>query len=288
MKQRRLRITDGAGVLLWALAFFVPPTNGQEPAFTDDPENLLNYSYSTLLGTGWYKVGDRKVAVLEAPFSWRIRHPEPRRPLGARVLLPVALGLNNFSDDDLLPTETDDVSTISFVPGMELEFPLGEQWLLRPYAQLGFGWDVGSSENATIYAGGIKVRYEFAPLLPDRTGITIGTKVVASGYSPENGNTEELGLFGLGFDVRFPLTMSIADRFTWLGLSVYGNYYFTEAKFSNFVDDPTTVSSELNVELALGGSPDFEIWGVRFERLGIGYKRGDDLRAITLTTSFPF
>lgn len=290
MKQQIRRHSLNAGILLWVLAFFIAPAaaqvQGQEEV--DDPENLLHYSYSTLLGTGWYKVGDRRVAVLEAPFAWRLFDATDESPVGIRLLLPLAIGFNNFSSEDPIPDDSDDISTISFIPGIEFEIPIGEKWLLRPYGQLGFGTDIDSSENATIYSGGLKARYEFTPLTIDQPGITIGSKLVAAGYSPENGNNDELGLAAFGFDVRFPLDWRIGKRWTWAGLSVYGNYYFTEAEFENFVEDPEKVRSEVTVAVALGGVPDFELWGITFDRIGLGYKRGDGIRAITLATEFPF
>ena len=45
-----------------------------------------------------------------------------------------------------------------------------------------------------------------------------------------HGNGENLGLVASGFDVQFPLRWRLANRRTFVGLSVYGNWYFKDAE----------------------------------------------------------
>lgn len=269
------------------LAFFCIPANAQETREAPEPEDLLHYSFSTILGTGWYKVGDRRVALVELPFRWQIREANEEHRVGFRLLLPLAAGFYNFKSDELFP-DSDDVASLSFVPGLEVQIPIGEQWLLRPYGQLGGGVDLNSSENAVIYATGIKTRYQAFEMTPEKPGITLGVKGDIAGYSPENGNGENLGVLAGGFDIQFPTRLRLAQRLTFVGLSVYGNWYFKDAEFANFVDDKDEVKNDLTLELSLGGRPDFELLGIPFERIGLGYRRGNNIRAITLVTEFPF
>ena len=60
-----------ASIAVAMLAFFMPTVYAAEPArqSNDDPENLLHYSYSTVFGSGYFKVGDRSVGILQLPFS---------------------------------------------------------------------------------------------------------------------------------------------------------------------------------------------------------------------------
>ena len=268
------------------LAFFYTPAFSQQVR-EEDPENLLNYAYSTIAGSGWYKVGDRRVAILDIPFGVQMRDNQELTRVGIRLLLPVALGFNNFDTSAPFP-ESDDVSTVSFTPGIEVEIPIGDTWLLRPFGQLGYASDLDSSESATIYTAGMKARHQFAPLAPNHTGITLGGKMLVAGYQPDNANPDDLGLLAFGFDVQLPMRWQFANRLNYLALSVYGTYYFSEAEFANFIDDTDKVRNDVTVALALGGRPSFEVLGVEFDRIGIGYKRGDGIRAITLVTEFPF
>jgi hypothetical protein len=276
--------TVKASTIIMMLAFFVSPVAAQEEGGQEQADELLHYSYSTVMGSGWYKVGKREVAVIEAPFFIRQHDAEGLRP-GFRWLLPVSLGFHDFDGD--VP-ESDEVATVSFVPGIELEFPVAYGWLLRPYLQVGYGFDIDSSEGATVYAGGIRARKQLAEMDSESIGLTWGTKVTAAGYNPENGNEDSLKFFGFGFDFQFPQSWRLADRQTFIGLSIYTNYYSEKARFENLTDDNERVKNEVTVSLALGGKPDFEWLGVTFERLGIGYKKGDNIKAVLLVTDFPF
>ena len=84
-------------------------------------EALVNYAFATWLGTGAYRVADRSVAILNLPVYYPLR--ETGEELwGIKLRLPVSLGFQNFDD---FP---DDLQTLSFVPGIELEIPLSEHW----------------------------------------------------------------------------------------------------------------------------------------------------------------
>ena len=279
-----------ASIAVAMLAFFMPTVYAAEPArqSNDDPENLLHYSYSTVFGSGYYKVGDRSVGILQLPFSIEQRVAGEDGRYGIKWILPVSIGLHSFDLDDVLE-DSDRVSTLSFVPGIELHFPLPYGWQLRPYAQLGYAFDVSSSsESATVYTAGLKARRQFVELEGDRIGLTGGIKGVAAGYNPENANSSSLGYVSAGFDMQWPLAWRPRGQLTYLGLSLYGNYYYETARFSNVADRADDSEREITVAIALGFAADQTILGVPFDRIGIGYKRGDDIRAILLVTDFPF
>ena len=51
----------------------------------DEPEDVINYAYSSWIGSGFYKVDDRTVYLLRGPFSYTLREacllytsPSPR------------------------------------------------------------------------------------------------------------------------------------------------------------------------------------------------------------------
>jgi hypothetical protein len=254
----------------------------------EDPENLLHYSYSTVFGSGYYKVGDRSVGILQLPFSIEQRAAGEGSRYGIKWLLPVSIGLHSFDLDDIVEDD-DRVSTFSFVPGLELHFPLPYGWHLRPSAQFGYAFDVSSSsESATVYSAGLKARRQFVELEHDRIGLTAGIKGVAAGYNPENANSNSIGYVSAGFDMQWPIAWRPRGKMSYLGLSLYGNYYYETARFSNVADRADDSEREITVAIALGFAGDQKILGVPFDRIGIGYKRGDDLRAILLVTDFPF
>ena len=40
---------------------------------SDKPEDVINYAYSSWIGSGFYKIGDRTVYLLRGPFSYGLR-----------------------------------------------------------------------------------------------------------------------------------------------------------------------------------------------------------------------
>jgi hypothetical protein len=263
------------------------PAQGQ-PIETRQSEELVNYAYSAILGTGYYKVGDQKVYVFSLPFSRTQWNAGEGRRYGFKWLLPVSFGLNDFDWDAPIPDNGDDVATISFLPGMELHFPLQSGWHFRPYAQYGFARDISNDEWATVYTAGVKARYDIRPLTHDSIGITWGNRISVAGYNPEFSDSESLGSYSMGLDFRWPQKWQLFNRTAWLGIFVAGNLYFSDAEFKDIIDDNDSISREFIVGLSVGGMRDFELLGFEFERMGLGYRFGPNIRAITLFGSFPY
>lgn len=257
-----------------------------------DSGELVNFAYAAILGTGAYRVGARDIYVFRVPLSWTQREAAVNSSVlkpGIKWLFPITMGLYNFSPNfDIEIPETDDIGTISFLPGIELHYPRESGWQLRPYAQYGAGYDRERSEWSQIYAAGIKGRYDIVPLGVDTLGVTYGHRLVLAGYSPEVGSKDSLGYFSAGMDIRWPQQWRFLDRNTFIGVSAYGNLYFDDAEFINIIEAPDTVKREFTLGLSIGGDPFYELMGVRWERMGIGFKFGPNIRALTLFTSFPF
>jgi len=285
-----MRGIRNASILILMLAFFLPETKAQnaQGLEQDDPEELLHFAYSSLFGSGYYKVGERSVGVVELPFSIETKVAGEDHLYGFKWLLPISFGLHSFDPDDILE-DSDRVSTLSFVPGVELHFPLASGWQLRPYAQLGYAFDVSSSsENAYVYHTGVKARQQLVPLEANRIGLTWGIRGALAGYKPENGNDNSLGFVSAGFDTQWPLPFKPRGNMTFLGVSLYANYYYETARFANVTAKEDESKYETTIALAFGFAGGKRQLNIPFDRIGIGYKRGNDVRAILLVTDFPF
>lgn len=88
---------------------------------------LVHYSYATLMGTSYYRLDDRSVAILRMVPNFQLFEQTPDR-LGIRLVVPTAVGLHNFDLNDVADINFDDLATISVVPGIELDFSPGERW----------------------------------------------------------------------------------------------------------------------------------------------------------------
>ena len=97
-----------------ALLLTVCPVLAEE---SGDDENVVNYAYAVIFGTGAYKVKDQKAFLFRLPFSYQVHETPPPQP-GLRVLLPAIVGYydyNNIFEGDL----SSDAAVTSFVPGLE-------------------------------------------------------------------------------------------------------------------------------------------------------------------------
>jgi hypothetical protein len=45
----------------------------------DEPEDIVNYAYSSWIGSGFYKINDRTVYLLRAPFSYTLREADEEK-----------------------------------------------------------------------------------------------------------------------------------------------------------------------------------------------------------------
>ncbi len=169
---------------------------------------LVNFSYSAIMGTGYYRVADRDIYVFRIPFSLNRRDAQVRddgtRERGLRWIMPLTLGVYNFSPDleNGLP-EPDDIGTVTVLPGIETTWLRPSGWRVRATAQLGAGLDMERDEWTTIVAAGLRGRYELRPMTADQAGISYGQGILWSRFDPDTGERDSLGLIALGMEARW-------------------------------------------------------------------------------------
>lgn len=79
------------------------------------------------------------------------------RQNGLWINYDAAIGLYNIGAAPGV-INPDNLSTVSFTPGIEAEFPVSDRWTLRSYANLGWGTAMGDGDSAWIWYAGIKSR----------------------------------------------------------------------------------------------------------------------------------
>ena len=249
-----------------------------------DVEHLFNWYYASVYGTGYYKIGEESVAVLRLPFAYTFWKATEEQ-WGLKLTVPVTAA---FAEFDLRDFDLGRVSTVgmSITPGLEAEIPLGPRWALKPFASLGAGREFPHDANALIYSVGVTTVYQRP--LGDNVLSAVGGKLVYAGY--QSGSEESvLAALSLGGDLGFPLDMEISGRQAVLGLQLIGTVYFNNLDFLMPRTGREEVAREGEVALTLGVRRAFEVMGVGFDRVGIGYRKGSNgLRGVRLVGSFPF
>lgn len=246
-------------------------------------DHLFNWYYASVYGTGAYRIGEESVAVVSVPVAYTVRKATDEQ-WGLKLTVPMSAALAEF---DLRDFDLGRVSTagLSIVPGVEVEIPLGSAWAVRPFANAGGGWEFKRDSSALIYFVGASAAYR-----PPGSSVpyALGGKLVYAGYQAGS-EQSTLAALSLGGDLGFALGMEISGRQAILGTQLIGTAYFNDLEFLMPGSGVKEVSKELEVAFTLGVRRPFEVLGVSFDRVGLGYRRGSNgLRGVRLVGSFPF
>ena len=264
------------------------------PALAEtDEAGAIHWAYGSVMGTGWYSLdGERDVYVLRIPPKWRYQGASidadgHRRP-GIEFRFPVTLGLHRIEEfDDFLDLEN--FGTVSFTPGVEVEYPLSERWWLRAYGHLGWGREVSGSESAWMYDAGIKSRFA---LRKGQLDWAVVSEVFVSGYDSNEQVDGSLGGLMLGADFAYPVAFQLGLgqplNLTW---DVTYSWYADDLTFRTRTNARRSIDDEWRIGLALarrdGPVP---VWLFNFSQIGLAYRFSSDgaFRGITVNFSAPF
>lgn len=246
--------------------------------------DTVHYAFATLLGTGVYKLDDRTVTIFRVPIGWTIREPT-RDKFGIRINIPTAVGFHNYDAlENLIPT-SDQLSTLSVVPGLELEFLVGEKWRVKPQGYLGFGTDLSRTDSALIYGAGVSALRSLGVKYPE---MRFGTALLLNGYDPGSRTGDFISRWTAGVDAKFPTRWRVDDRDVFVGGHVIGYYYMNRLEFRTIIDEPIELRTEIEFGLFVGARPAPKIFGITVNRLGVGYRFSDVSDAVVFFASFPF
>jgi hypothetical protein len=234
----------------------------------------FHWGYALAFGTGVYRLADGTEArVVRLPLSKQLRDPAASRGPGIRLLLPFAVGVQRFDEDDLPPDRpADRVEQAAFLPGVELELPRSERWTLRVRGQAGWGTELeGEEDAARVLAVGIRSRLLW-PGAPGRPALING--LLWAGVDP--GLAERSSMLrltnGLEFDVAVP-RWKFRDETMHLKPHVLGDWYYRPSGAIAFgADDSEHLRHEWQVGLAAGRETGFKLLWFELDSIGVAYR----------------
>lgn len=267
------RARRASSTVAFVVAFVMPlvPLSAQEPG-DDEP---FHWGYALAFGTGKYRLTDGTEArTLRISPSIRLRDAAVRwgSNFGVRIVLPIAVGVQNLDDVDLPPDRpSDEVEYAAIMPGVELEFP-GERVTLRVRAQAGWGTELESVEaSARFYAVGIRSRFAW-PDAPGQPALING--LLWAGLVPEEERRQSLLRLSQGIEFDIPVR-----RWQFRGLTMHlkphvlADWYYrppSEIAFGEEHFDHT--ATEWQVGLAARREGRFKLLWFKFEAVGVGYR----------------
>ena len=261
-----------------ALYLFCP---GKQPAWAaDESEDTINYAYSSWIGSGFYKIGDRTTYLLRAPFSYSLREADSDN-WGLELLLPATIGFHDYTDGQ------DNQATITFVPGAQFVYPLLENWWLKPFGQFGFGKDFSGSDIAWIYGAGIKSLATF-----DLNGseLDFGTAFTWAAQNQSGGGSDSgFSMFEIGLNSRWPTRITVLDRKSDINLFFVYTDFINDLDFERAKKENKSVQRLYKFGIALSSKEKYPILGLfDLSGGGVDVTFGKDYFGLGLTTGFPF
>jgi hypothetical protein len=204
------------------------------------------------------------------------------------LLLPVTVGYASLDPDDVidrwLPSE---IGSFSIIPGVEYRKQVGDHLILKPFAQIGGGYDFKNDSVSGLVVGGTRAVWSFD--LNEEWDLRLGTSVQwAAEWRESGGGSSSFGLYELGFDLRRELPWSVCDR------RLKGSLYGLWRHFGNSLNLTDTPAAAIEVDnlfeigMSLGVDHGVDLFGYELRRVSIGWVTGADVNAVTFGTSFPF
>lgn len=256
---------------------------GREVAADDINSEPANYAFSNYLGSGLYRTSGQEATVFNMPFSYEFNNQTETQ---FRLRLPVSVGFFDF-DVSGLPEGVvpESIDTISFVPGVEFDYPISKDITVTPYFDLGGARNLSTGTNTAIYSSGISLYYpldggEYKPLWVNRM-------YYAGHYTDETEQREEYAAFQTGIDIGLPHQFDIAGVSIQPTVFATTYWYFVALEFDSPSGKDVSVSNSYEVGVTLKSNKYLGYSFLSLDRLGIGYRFGDNFYAWHLLFDLP-
>lgn len=268
-----------ACILLFSISVNTSYAADDESSF-----GLTNFAFSSYLGTGFYTSSGQNVFVMQMPFQ-HIIIEKTDTEAGWVLNLPLTVGLINFGgiDSEILP-EIDDVTTITFLPGIEYHHPITPEWTIIPFADYGFARDLNNTTNVLITGVGIK---SYALFKFDKNILTLGNRFL---YAREKSDRASSGsdytLIETGLKYQMTDRFAINDKPLHTNIYYINFYYPDNLVFFEQAPNPIRVGVENEIGVTFSNLPDFLFF--KSPELGFGLRRGNGLDVYRIVFGAPF
>ena len=278
MRKIPVQIFGLVWVVIFITAFYLLLPGNQPALAADEPEDNINYAYSVWIGSGFYKLDDRTVYLLRAPFSYTLREADSEN-WGLEILLPATIGFHDNEDGNS--------GTLTFVPGLRLNYPVLDNWFLKPFGQFGFGKDFSGSDIAWIYGLGIK---SLATFDLKSSELDFGTAFAWAAQNQSGGGSDSgFSMVEIGLNSRWPTNITVLDRKSDLNLFFVYTEFVNDLDFERVQKDDKNIQRLYKFGIALSSDEEYPILGLFDLRGGgVDVTFGKGYFGMGLTTGFPF
>jgi hypothetical protein len=263
--------------LAGCLAAFVAP-----PALAQDAD-LDPILFADLGGAQVEDVTASSFQIYRIPLSYRLRSLEDR-PWGLRLTFPVSLGSYRVEALDQIDEFIASIQAASVIPGVEFEVPVGDRWVLKPFAEIGIGTDSESGETDVLYGTGLRA---VARYRPGAAKLTLGSSAIYKKPSSSRESFDSYSKLEVGLDARTPLGFSIGRRRAEGGLFGIVRRY-SRLDVERLGEEPYDVDGGYELGFSFSTDPVMALGKLEIPWIGLGWQFGEIFGGIRLYLSFPF
>lgn len=266
------------------LLFHFSISNAYAREHSNGSFGLTSFAFASYLGTGFYTTSGQNVFVLQMPFEHTIVEKTDVEA-GWVLNLPITIGFINFDSLQLeeLPG-VNDVGTITFLPGLEYQYPVTPNWTLIPFADYGFARELDATSNVLITGTGIKSYFD---IYFDNAKFTLGNRLLyAREQSKDFSSASSYSLLETGLNLRLKNVFSFIDKPLYSNFYYINFYYPNNLVFFEQTPNPIKIGIEHEIGITFSNIPDF----LFFEnpQIGIGVRFGNDINVYRIVFGAPF
>jgi len=275
--------------MLTALLLGAPaaPAQAQPPGLQNTNVNV-NYVYAASLGFGGYSLGGLSANVYALPLSYALPGL-PHDGWTLKLLLPIQIGFYDFNATVAGQKISISQQSLTAVPGAELQIPINDWLVVKPFAQGGVGHAFGTGSgnpNAWVYLAGARSVAQW------RAGgytFSLGNGAVYAGDTTAgSGFAEHYVSLQIAAEVRRPLGFQIGHWTPDIGLYAAEYYYPAPLVFSRFLHTPLRIDNQNEIGFSVGIAEPFKLLSLSNPRIGAGIVFGGGLTVYHINFGFPF
>ena len=253
------------------------------PTFAQDDGSPTFHPFAFGFTGGDSATPDTEVYDLRIPASFKIFTANDD-DWGLRLRFVVYAGVYNFTVEDAIDFNYK-FQSLAATPGVEFLVPAGKGWILKPFAEIGYGRDFDNDLGYGVWSVGIRT---IATWPVKKWDLSFGTKVdYLSTFTSTDAVAGDFGEIRLGFDARHPLPFTIGgNRADLSGYFIRRQYI--DAIIGRDESEPLEIQYTNEVGFTFGTTPKVKLWFIPLPRIGIGYRFGPHVKGFRLNFGFPF
>ena len=253
------------------------------PALSQEGGGQTSHPFAFGYSGGGSATPDTKIYDVRIPASFKIFSANDD-DWGLRLRLVLYAGVYDFTVEEAIDLDFR-FQSLAATPGVEFLVPVGKGWILKPFAEVGYGRDFDSDLGFGVWSMGMRT---IATWPVKKWHLSFGTKFqFLSTIKSDFELSDEFGEIRLGFDARHPLPFTIGGSQADLS-----SFYIRRQYIDAFVDredvKPLEIQYTNEIGITFGTTPRIKFWFFNLPRIGLGYRWGPNIKGFRLNFGFPF